>query len=379
VRSLRVSPRSRPCVYELREQGTKAGMNLNDPANIIGHEGPHSQDWFERLAGFRETDYEATRGRFVLEGDRLRSLVNGRGYRIGTLELVSLQSLRERVRTGAGHRGRLKVRNVSGDVRLLHRQPEYAGALFQVASQFNLLEMVSPSVTPEQGVTRYEHDRTQGPACAMAAGAATIYRNYFVPVDGTRGQTKERQLDGLADLGAALGERLNRPVQALWTMRNGYALCTREGLDAIGELLRALGEEERDALRGLLRIGLHWDVEVTDVEPPEAPLVTQAFCSALPVACTDVPRDHWRPFARLVLEAAYEATLLAALLNARRGTSNLVLLTRLGGGVFGNDDQWIDAAMRRALSGMAEHALDVRLVSHGPPPASMLALEEAFG
>ena len=73
---------------------------------------------------------------------------------------------------------------VTGDVQQMHQSPENAGALFQVASQFNLLEMVSPTVTPEDGVTRYQHDRTQGPACAIAAGAATIYRNYFAPVGG---------------------------------------------------------------------------------------------------------------------------------------------------------------------------------------------------
>jgi hypothetical protein len=67
----------------------------------------------------------------------------------------------------------------------MHQSPKNAGALFQVASQFNLLEMVLPRVTPEHGVTRYAHDHTQGPACAIAAGAATIYRNYFVPVDGS--------------------------------------------------------------------------------------------------------------------------------------------------------------------------------------------------
>jgi hypothetical protein len=39
--------------------------------------------------------------------------------------------------------------------------------LFQVASQFNLLEMVSFSVTPEQGVTGYESHHTQGPAGAV--------------------------------------------------------------------------------------------------------------------------------------------------------------------------------------------------------------------
>lgn len=38
-----------------------------------------------------------------------------------------------------------------------------------------------------------------------------------------------------------------------------------------------------------------------------------------------------------MLEAAYEARLLAGILNERRGMSNRVLLTRLGGGAFGND------------------------------------------
>ena len=87
----------------------------------------------------------------------------------------------------------------------LHRNPANAGAVFQVASQFNLLEMVDPSVTPEQGVGIYERDRTQGPACAIAAGAGTIYRNYFVPVGGAIGQSAANQIDGLREIGAALG------------------------------------------------------------------------------------------------------------------------------------------------------------------------------
>jgi hypothetical protein len=66
-------------------------------------------------------------------------------------------------------------------------------------------------------------------------------------------------------------------------------------------------------------------------------------------------------------------------LNARRGASKIVLLTRLGGGAFGNDDAWIDAAMRRALNQVQDFGIDVRLVSFGAPPPSMLALEEAFG
>jgi O-acetyl-ADP-ribose deacetylase (regulator of RNase III) len=124
---------------------------------------------------------------------------------------------------------------------------------------------------------------------------------------------------------------------------------------------------------------VHSDVEVSDGDlgPGQCPIVSQAYCSALPVAYTHVPVPLWQPFAKLVLEAAYEATLCAAVLNARRGRSNVVLLTRLGGGVFGNDDDWIAAAMCRALAQAAGTGLDVRLVSYGAPPVSMVEMAQA--
>jgi hypothetical protein len=335
-------------------------------------------DWFEKLTGFCETGYDDTRAKLKVDGRQLQSLVNGKVYGIGELELVPLQTLRARVKSAGGLPGRLKIGVVIGDVRHIHQSPENAGALFQVASQFNLLEMVSPSVTPEQGVTRYQHDRTQGPACAIAAGAATIYRNYFALVDGNNGQTAIRQLDGLADLGEALSTALNKPVDALWEMLNGYALCSRAGLDAITQHLRVLRPEQVDILRGKLCIGVHSDVEVTDAAGERRPLVSQAFCSALPVAYTRVPSAHWKPFASLILDAAYEATMLAAVLNKQRGASNVVLLTLLGGGAFGNEAEWINSAIRRALAMMSGFGLDVRLVSYGKPSREVLQMVKDF-
>ena len=335
-------------------------------------------DWFEELTGFREGGYEETRARLAVEGARLRSLVTGESHGIGELELVSLRELRDRARCRSARCGRLRVEIVTGDVGRMHRLSAHAGALFQVASQFNLLEMVSPEVTPEQGVTGYQDDRTQGPASAIAAGAATLYRNYFVPVDGGYGQTALRQLDGLADLGEVLSLELGLPVDRLWRMRNGYALATRTGLDAIARHLEMLPEDRLDGFREKLRIGVHRDVEVTTAKGPDRPSVSQAFCSALPVAYSDLPAADWRPFAQLVLEAAYEATMLAALLNARRGVSNVVFLTLLGGGVFGNRDSWIDAAIRRALTLAGSYDLGVKLVSYGVPSKTVLSIAEDF-
>src|SRR5258705_7784299 len=88
-------------------------------------------DWFERLTGFRESNYADTRAKIKVEGRELQSLVNGKSYGIGELELVSLQSLRERAVSLGGPAGRLKLEAVSGDVRRMHRLPANAGALFQ--------------------------------------------------------------------------------------------------------------------------------------------------------------------------------------------------------------------------------------------------------
>ena len=331
-----------------------------------------SQDWFANLTGFREEGYEATRSRLRVEGDELVSTVNGKRYGIGHLILYTLGKLRWHA--DLGQDAPTTVRCVTGDVRAMHSAPEYEGAMFQVASQFNLLEMTGPGVTPADGVTRYSSDHTQGPACAIAAGAATIYRNYFVPVEDQIGQTSERQLDTLDLMGAALSEHLDRPVSDLWTMRNGYALCSESGLQAITRVIAEGGEELRDALRDSLRIGFHQDVEVTDVHEGARRFVTQAFCSALPVAYGGGRRDAWEAFARLVLEAAYEATLLAAV----DRVPNIVLLTRVGGGAFGNDDEWIDDAIVRAVKIVERAALDIRLVSHGSVHPSNRAIAERF-
>jgi hypothetical protein len=334
-------------------------------------------DWFERLTGFKEGDYASTRSRLAVESGRLTSLINRRSFSPGHLELAKLSELRDRVRSSSARPGKMRVSLMSGDIRTIHLFPEFAGALFQVASQFNLLEMFGPHRTPEDGVTLYQSDPTQGPACAIAAGAATIYRNYFVPVGDRAGQTRDRQLDALADLGAALRSRLPHDVGALWFMTNGYAFCTRRGLTAITKLLESSSPGEIDALRGHLRIGLHQDVELTDAAEPLR-TVSQAFCSALPVAYSEIGPIHWERFARLILEAAYEATMWAAVLNAARGSSSVVLLTSLGGGAFGNAESWIEDALRRALQLARGYDLDVRLVSYSEPSTTFRRIEDEF-
>lgn len=331
-------------------------------------------DWFERLTGFKEGPYDWTRNQMTVHGEVLRSAANGQSFQIGRFEMVSLAELRALSAALPQPERRSRMSVIVGDVRRMHAMPGNANALFQVASQFNALEMVGPHVSPEGGVTRYEFDRTQGPACAIAAGAATIYRNYFVPNGDQTGQTTARQHDGLSDLGCVLARTLGTSVADLWTMQNGYALATLSGLERIAEHINDLTPEQVDELAGHIRFGLHSDIEVTDSPTQPKPIVSQIFCSALPVAYGRHPVEAWRLFGQLVLDAAYEATLLAARLNKLRGKSNVVYLTLLGGGAFGNPTGWIFKGIKLAMAKASHLGLDVRVVSYGPPSHELQSL-----
>ena len=326
--------------------------------------------WFEGLTGFLEESPEQVRKYLSVEGEVLKSSVNGNAMTCGLLETPSLAELRERVRSGKSGAGKLSVREVV--VQDLHTDESLAGSLFQVASQFNLLEMISTSRTPEHGVGIYEHDRTQGPACAIAAGAGTIYRNYFAVVNGEIGQTANNQIDCLADLGEALGNSGGN----LWEMRNGYAMATKSGLTRISDLLRGSNETALDELRQLLRIGVQSNTQVTLKGCHH--LVSQVYCSALPIAYCAHPLSIWEGFARLVLEASYEATMCAAILNSRSTGNTKVFFTFVGGGAFGNPDAWITRAIERALELYRNFDIDVALVSYGGPSKMSRQSIESF-
>ncbi|MBE8987563.1 hypothetical protein [Nostoc sp. LEGE 12450] len=315
--------------------------------------------WFETLTGFPEESPQQVWQNITVDGKVLKSHVNGKVMVCGQLETPSLAELRERVYASGYQVGKISVREIVANVQHLHINESNADALFQVASQFNLLEMVSPNVTPERGVGIYGNDPTQGPACAIAAGAGTIYRNYFSSVNGQTGQSTTNQIDCLADIGVALGNSKSR----LWEMRNGYALASHSGLVEISNRLRAASETELDGLRELLRIGIQWSTQVTLNDCKHT--VSQAYCSALPVNYSRHSSNLWTEFARLVLEASYEATICTAILNSIRNGNNRLFLTLLGGGAFGNETDWIIGGIQRALNLYKYADLDIAIVSYG--------------
>ncbi len=327
--------------------------------------------WFEQLTGFTEQGAAQVRQMLSLENGVLTSRANGKTFQVGHLVTPTLADLKTEaaaiMQSATFIANPASVKEVIADVQSLHMDPQNAGAFFQVASQFNLLEMVSPTVTPDSGITGYQFDRTQGPACAMACGAGLIYRNYFVPVDGEPGQTAERQLNMLDQFEQLLLTHVNQHTteqfDSLWQMKNGYALPSSKQLNAINQTLAQLNETEITELINAVKIGVQYDTEVTLNNIGHA--VTQAYCSAMPVAYTEHSAALWQPLASLILQAAYEATLAAAVINATKTGSKKVYLTLLGGGAFGNSISWIIDALKKALNAYRQSGLSIMIVSYG--------------
>ena len=317
--------------------------------------------WFDELTGFPERSGDEVRANLRLDGTYLTSQANNRTFNAGSFATPSLTQLRSGSQTGNGRR--IRVAEIVGDVRLLHQDVANENAIFQVASQFNCLEMAAPHVVPEDGVGIYENDWTQGPACSICAGAGTIYRNYFVDVNGVIGQTRDNQIDCLSDIGRHFGAHP-------WKMENGYCFPSRASLADIEAQLSSCREESLDELRGKLKVGVQSKTQVTVGDATH--LVTQVFCSALPVSYSDIPACKWDHFPRLILDAAYESAFHVAVQNLADTGSRKLYLTLVGGGVFGNKLDWILSSIGRSLELFAWADLEVYIVSYGSSSSEVM-------
>ena len=359
-------------------KAAKSAKAEKSPKAATAEDGVWGTGWFSTLFGLVDDiqgEFDQSWGKFTYDTQTgvlgLRDDPKKK-WQAGKFEVVSLADLHKNTRNrtiNLGWKGKqTTVRFVSGDVAIMHGDPEYAGACFQAASQFNCLEFESAALTPEQGVANWVFDPTQGPACAISCGAGTIVRHYFAHDDGTQPQRAARQINTLDDVIAALTARSGHGGD-LVDVRNGYTNSDERRLAVLGRTLRDLDERERNGVKGLLKIGVQIGTQVTCSRKPnsdsrlwhivdDGPLVTQVYASALAVNYACCRSDEWEPLARLVLEAAYEATIYAAIHHGP-DKSPKVVLTALGGGVFGNKNEWIADAIVAALGKFSNAGLDV--------------------
>lgn len=375
-------------------------------------------DWFQQLFGCeepREThkideSFEVypsndQYGNFILHSKR-----NNREFPIGKFSTPTIKALRDRLnelleRIASQRCDDMNNHESKGDWKVIEvdykviqsvfsLHYEYPKATFQAASQFNCLEFPNPRAFPELGITFYCTDHTQGPACALACAAGTMYRNYFTPVpipdsaindlpssikrsistEGTiRGQSKQFQLNTLDLLEGSLDNAQNE----YWFIENGYTFSKSENnLLKLNQRLSSdyNSDELREELIEKVKVGFHEEVGVTfnsqgKVIPPHLPdvIVNQVYCSALSCAYSGISNVHWEPLARIVLQAMYEGAVLAGMIKwleslvyctiktskveePQETFENQLFLTFVGGGVFGNEMSWIYEAIGRAIA-----------------------------
>lgn len=339
-------------------------------------------NWFYHLFGFSEGNYLQTQKNFQLSIDSkkiilLTSNVNSKSYQVGKFSTPSLQQLRHQVNKlcsiNKSNRGSLDYENiVIGDIFNQHNLSP--GALFQAASQFNCLEFIHPNMTPESGIYNYQNDHTQGPACALATVPGTIYRNYLIPIKGHRGQNQYYQLNNLASVQDYLKSRFKK---SFISVKNGYSESTDDQLKQLNNLLEQ-DKKLSNEIKKRVQFGIQKHTQVVfknrwELVPDKRKcLVSQIYCSALAIHYSKVQnKSLWEPLARIILEASYEATILAGIINFFETKNPRVYLTQLGGGVFGNKDSWISEAIFSAIKRTAKYSVPINIINSFYNPESL--------
>jgi hypothetical protein len=254
--------------------------------------------------------------------------------------------------------------------------------VFQAASQFNLLEMAQEDVPPENGISNYYKDNSQGPRVAIASPIGTFFRNYLIynnyalyettDIDGYP-QTTDKQfntLQTLLDLPELKFIKVNtNPTQGEYLYKNGYCFInpTQEQSN-FAQANQNLFEEH-------LKVGVQWN----------SPLLInynrklcQVYCSGLPFGSyalkyglkldSDGYEDRIKPFAVGILKAAFKCTLQVAVnkLDLLTDDSRInVYLTAVGSGEFKNPMEWVVEALIYALNDFKHYPLDVIMVTYG--------------
>jgi hypothetical protein len=322
-------------------------------------------DWFKNIFGFTEMSlqnsaedsYKTTKNIF----EKMYSDGNGKSINkilVGNFSTASNFDL-NRCAPNTGKDGKVTLINTVDDILKIHANPLSNKSTIQVASQLNCLEMADQSLTPEEGITIYINDNTQGPKCAISAPAGLAYRNYLY----MGGQTETKQIDMSKDLLNFL-KTLDKEIN--WNVENGYLMPNDDNALRRINIQLIKDSQLRKEARGKILAGSHQNQGVVvDGEILDNHVINHVYCSGLPIsyALHIQHTDLWKGIAEIFLEAMYENTLLLACYNnSLSGESKPCYLTSIGGGVFRMDANQIRRAIERACHVVAKRGLNLDVI-----------------
>ena len=330
-------------------------------------------NWFKNIFGYDEKDVR-TYMHMTTNNNIIIFSIGGKKLQAGEFVLEKYNSLVYGISQSQSQAQNLTFKIIPNSVtELIWKDTEKS--VFQVASQFNCLEMKDQYTTPEQGITMYHSDNTQGPKCAIMCGAGTYYRNYLY----NRGQTKDKQINTIEESITSIGFRSSGNVlikdnNTQFKYENGYLLGDIKSHEEVGNILKK--DTNLKNFRSNFNIGVHYDTQVWDTNR----VVHQIFASALPLSYSGIGIDDVKPgsglekFVQEELNLVYESTILAAEKCRKRDNSQRkkVYLTLVGGGAFKNPRKNIILAIQNALNKYKHLPLDIILVDYkNPSPVSL--------
>lgn len=311
-------------------------------------------NWFIQVFGFEEVSYEKTRAKFLemFFRENCKKLNN---INIGEFAIYNNFYLRNNINFFS--MGHLNITNITDDIRNIHRN--YKNSTIQVASQLNCLEMINPYIRPENGITIYSQDNTQGPICSLCCPAGLAYRNYIY----NGGQTHNKQICMIRD---ALQYLKSIDININYNIINGYLV-----IQNVNDLLRINNlldnTDVRLNFKSYIQSGSHSNQGLLNKMNHT---VNHVYCSGIPINYNEsiTEKSLWSKLSLVWLEAMYENTLLIAYKNnSKLGRNEPCFLTKLGGGVFGMDDNIIIMSINNAINYMRNNQIfmEVYIVHYG--------------
>ncbi|ELP89308.1 hypothetical protein EIN_477720 [Entamoeba invadens IP1] len=307
-----------------------------------------STEWFKYITGVSEQEFidsksiqvHTNSSKYTTPELIITNSKTHEDYSCGSFELLSLKELRKySTSSDVPSTFEIYIRQTPSsldrvEVSSMQLTPEFKNSVFLVASNFNAVESVSESISPESPnfATNYVYDRTQGPIASLGAPAAAICRVHFPfydhKIDSSRwGQTDGHQVEILGNMKSKI------PVV------NGYPLLAKEKKITESDAENYVAAIHSN-VTAMMKIG-SGKIEV--VEHQKRQKIDQVFAAAINIgqgksgyANFDIAEKEMS-MVEVPLKCGYEAAYLTAMKNKREN----VVLTMLGCGVFGNDTEMV--------------------------------------